>query len=72
MRSPTNLIGITIRDFQAGEVVFEQYHQFKTIEPVSPEILNQVCVIRDTADIDFQMRGNELAYLIDRRSFLPS
>ena len=35
-----DFIGISIRDFHASEVVFEQYPQFKTIEPVGSEILS--------------------------------
>ena len=30
----------SIRDFHASEVVFEQYPQFKTIEPVGSEIVS--------------------------------
>ena len=35
-----DFIGISIRDFHASEVVFEQYPQFKTIEPVGSEIVS--------------------------------
>jgi hypothetical protein len=38
------LIRITVRDFHAGKLIFDQNHQFETIEPISPKILNEVCL----------------------------
>jgi hypothetical protein len=64
-----HLIGIIVRDFHAGELIFDQHHQFKTIEPVSPKIVTEVRFIRDMLDIDLQMLGNKRADLIAFKTF---
>jgi hypothetical protein len=37
-----DLIGIVARNLHAGELIFDQYHQFKAIEPVGSEIVTEV------------------------------
>jgi hypothetical protein len=54
-----HLIHIVVRDFHAHELVFDRDHQFNAIEPVGPEIVGEVRVIRDTFDRHPQMLGNE-------------
>ena len=58
-----DLVGIVIRDLQAAESVFDHDHQFKTIEPVGPEIVYEVRLIGHTFDVYVQMLGNESADL---------
>jgi hypothetical protein len=60
-----DLIGIVIRNLYAGELIFNQDHQFKAIEPVGAEIIAEVGVIRDIFDIDIQLFGNKSAHFID-------
>ena len=47
-----DMIGKVTRDFQPGELLFDQYHQLKTIEPVGSEIFCEVRFISDPLDID--------------------
>jgi hypothetical protein len=64
-----NLIGVTIHDFHARKLIFDQYQQFQTIKPVGPQIVTEVRFVRDTPDIDAEMRGNKRADLIDFEAF---
>ena len=56
-----DLVDLVIRNFQAGELIFDRDHQFKTIKPVGPEIIEEMRFIRHTFDLDAQMLGNERA-----------
>ena len=58
------LVDVVIPDFHSGELIFNHYHQFQAIEPVSSEIISEVSFIRDTFQVDVQMLGNESAYLV--------
>jgi hypothetical protein len=44
-----------------AEVIFDRYDQFKAIKPVSSEIIEKVCLIRDTLGFYSQMLCNKLA-----------
>jgi hypothetical protein len=57
-----DLVGIVIRNLHASEFIFNQYRQLKTIEPVGAQILAEVRLIGDAADIDAKIVGNENAY----------
>ena len=46
-----DLIGFIVRNFHACDFL-DQYYQFQTIEPVSPQIATQMSIIGDTPDID--------------------
>ena len=61
---------MVIRDFQAGELIFDHDYQFKTIEPVGPEIIGEMCFIRHPFDFDAQMLGNESANVAGGKVFL--
>jgi hypothetical protein len=50
-----NLIGVTIRDCNVSELIFDQYQQFQTIKPVGPEIVMEVRFVRDATDVDVEM-----------------
>jgi hypothetical protein len=65
------LIEIIVRDLHAGELIFDQYHQFKTIEPVGSEIVTEMRFICDTPDIDIQMLSNERAHLANIKALFP-
>jgi hypothetical protein len=41
------------------EVIFHHYHQFEAIKPVSSEIIEEVCFVRDLFSVYSQMLGNE-------------
>jgi len=41
------LVGDVVPDLRAGELIFDYYHQFETIKPVGPEIVDEACFIRD-------------------------
>jgi hypothetical protein len=58
-----HLLHVVVRDFYARELVFDRDHQFNPIEPVGPEIVSEVRVIRDPFDLDPQMLGDERADL---------
>jgi len=60
-----------VRDFHACEFL-DQYYQFKTIEPVSPQIVAEMSIIRDMSDIDIQVFGDESAQFADIKAFIPS
>jgi hypothetical protein len=51
-----------IRDFDA-ELIFNHYHQFEAVEPVSTKILAEARFIRDTFIVYTQILGNEVADL---------
>jgi hypothetical protein len=57
-----DLFGIAIRNLYASEFIFDQYCQLETIEPVGAQILTEVRLIRDAADIDTEIVGNENTY----------
>jgi hypothetical protein len=44
-----------------AEVIFDRYDQFKAIKPVSSEIIEKVCLIRDTLGFYSQMLCNKIA-----------
>jgi hypothetical protein len=44
-----------------AEVIFDRYDQFKAIKPVSSEIIEKVCLIRDTLGFYSQMFCNKIA-----------
>jgi hypothetical protein len=56
-----DLVNLVIPNFQARELIFDRHHQFKTIKPVSPEIITEMRFIRHVFDRDTKMLGNELA-----------
>lgn len=64
-----NLIGVSVHDFHASKLIFYQYQQFQTIKPVGPQIVTEVRLVRDTPDIDAEMRGNKRADLVDFDAF---
>jgi hypothetical protein len=37
-----DLIGIVIRNFHAGELILDQYHQVEAIKPIGAEIVTEV------------------------------
>jgi hypothetical protein len=57
-----DLFDIVIRNLYASEFIFNQYRQLKTIKPVGAQILAEVRLIGDAADIDTEIVGNENAY----------
>ena len=71
-----DLVGIVLRELQTGESVFDHDHQFKMIQPVGSEIINEVRVVRNTFDVRVQMLGNKGPDLRDVkasvRSWYPS
>jgi len=54
-----DLVDVGLGDLQSAESVFNHDHQFKTIEPVGPEISNEVRVIGHTFEVHVQMLGDE-------------
>jgi hypothetical protein len=58
-----HLVSDVVRDLDAGELIFDRYHQFETIEPVGPEIIGEVCFIRNTVSGYPQTIGNQVADL---------
>jgi hypothetical protein len=62
-------VDIIIREFHARKAILDGYHQFKTVEPVGPEIVGQVRFIRDTRDADAKLLGNERADRVDGDAF---
>jgi hypothetical protein len=58
-----HLVRDVVRDLDAGELIFDRYHQFETIEPVGPEIIGEVCIIRNTVSGYPQTIGNQVADL---------
>jgi hypothetical protein len=58
-----HLVSDVVRDLDAGELIFDRYHQFQTIEPVGPEIIGEVCFIRNTVSGYPQTIGNQVADL---------
>src|SRR5262245_40094220 len=58
-----------VPDFNA-EPIFDHDHQFEAVEPVGPEILAEVCFIRDALGVYAQMLGNEVADLDATFSFM--
>jgi hypothetical protein len=67
-----DLIDVVIRDLQAGEFIFDHDYQFKTIEPVGPEVIDEICLVRHTFDFDAQMLGNESANVTAAKIFFHS
>jgi len=67
-----DLIGIVICDFHIDELVFNPYHQFKTIEPIGAKIFAEGGIFRDTRDIDVQLLGNESSHFVDIKAFTAS
>jgi hypothetical protein len=53
-----DLIGIVIRDLDAGEFIFDQYHQLQTIEPTDAEIVTEVRFIYNQFGINTQILAN--------------
>jgi len=47
-----DLIRSGVRKFNAGEFIFDQYHQLELIEPVKAEILTEVRFIRNSFGIN--------------------
>jgi hypothetical protein len=66
-----DLVDLIVGDFHAREFL-DQDHQFKTVEPVSPEIVAEMSVICDTFDMDIQMFGDERAQFVDVKALMPS
>jgi hypothetical protein len=44
-----------VRKLDVVEVVLDQDQQFQTVEPVGAEIVAQVRIVRDAADVDVEM-----------------
>jgi hypothetical protein len=61
-----DLIGIVIRDLDAREFIFDQYHQLQTIEPADAEIVTEVRFIYNPFGIN---ETNSLAMLKTRKAF---
>ena len=53
-----DLIGV-IRDFNVGELIFDQDQQFQTIKPIGTEIATEVRFVLDTTDVDAKMVGDK-------------
>jgi hypothetical protein len=53
-----DLIGIVIRDLDAREFIFDQYHQLQTIEPADAEIVTEVRFIYNPFGINTQILAN--------------
>src|SRR5262245_53769623 len=62
-----DLIGIG-RDLDVGELILDQDQQFQAVEPVGPEIVTQVRLVGDAADLDVQMFGDQRANVADLRA----
>jgi hypothetical protein len=62
-----DLVNLVIPNFQARELIFDRHHQFKTIKPVSPEIITEMRFIPHVFDRDTKMLGNELANVASRK-----
>src|SRR6266516_5008262 len=54
-----DVIDIVLRDLQTAESVFDHDHQFKMIEPIGPEVTNEVRVVGHPFDVHAQMLGDE-------------
>ncbi len=50
-----DLIGVVIRDLDAGESILDQYHQLQTIEPVDAKIVTKVGLIYNPFGINTQI-----------------
>jgi hypothetical protein len=50
-------------------VIFNHYHQLEAIQPVSSEIIEKVCFIRDSFSVYSQLLGNKIAD-VDGRCWL--
>ncbi len=59
-----DLIGIVVCKLDADEFIFDQYHQFKAIEPIEPEIVIEVCFIGNTSHINAEILGNKCAHFV--------
>jgi hypothetical protein len=55
-----DLIGV-IRDFNVGELIFNQEQQFQTIKPNDSEIATEVRFVLDATDVDAEMFGDKRA-----------
>jgi hypothetical protein len=62
-----DLVNLVIPNFQIRELIFDRHHQFKTIKPVSPEIITEMRFIPHVFDRDTKMLGNELANVANRK-----
>jgi len=56
-----DLVDDVVLDLRAGELIFDHYHQFETIKPVGPEIIEEARVIRDALSVYAQLLGNDVA-----------
>jgi hypothetical protein len=61
---PDELYGLMVRDFDVGELIFDQDHQFNNIEQVHPEIVPEVRIDRDTVEIEPHMPSDKSADLV--------
>jgi hypothetical protein len=57
-------IYVVICDFQAGELIFERYHQLQTVEPIGAQIISEVRFIRNTTDANAKVAGNKRADIL--------
>jgi hypothetical protein len=64
------LVGIFVRDLHTGKVVFHQYHQLQTTEPVDSEIVTKVRFIHNSFGINTQILANKGAYFVGILTFL--
>ena len=58
-----DLVEDVVAQLDAGELIFDHYHQFEPVEPACVEIVEEVCFVRDTFSIHAQMLGDETADL---------
>jgi hypothetical protein len=56
--------GLMVRDFDVGELIFDQDHQFNNIEQVHSEIVSEVRIDRDTLEIEPHMPSDKSADLV--------
>ena len=57
-----DLVGL--RNLDADEFIFNQYHQLEAIEPIDPEIVAQARFICNSSDINTQILGNDSTHLV--------
>ena len=61
-----DLVHVVVGNFHARELVFDRNHQFYAVEPIGPEVVGKMCLIRNALDFDAQMLGDKRADLARR------
>ena len=64
-----NLISV-VTDFNVSELIFDQYQQFQTIKPTGPEVVTEVCFVRDAIYVDIEKLGHKCANFANFRALV--